>query len=410
MSAYSHSRDVEVASASFVELSQNGERKFAKFFLISNAENLKKWQVTADSIQRRIRTFIGMPFVSEPELKHFGTDDMALDDIFKVQERYRAGTIIDVQFNPQTSTAHAIVEFENNELGQTTWKELMEGKAVYVSPAIAGSGRRTATGVNLFTDWIGIHLARVASPAYGVFHATIKSTCEGDERECVRNLMATASSFISSNDSFNIKGFSANKTMSMQEPKQDETSTATTDELKKEIASMKEDVEKVKTAFEALGGKGNPDTTPKPDPKLEAGKTTPVTDPITDPQNRSVSGSEDNKELEKKVASMEEQLKKHETKAASAALDKYVTMKASADLYANASEAEDDRKRLESATEEEIEKEIASIEPIIAKFASMNPSGLKSTSSRIVSQVASAATNGKSKVTSLEDLRKRGMI
>jgi len=406
VAVFSNATRIETASA--VETFQEGDRKFAKFFLISSEENLKHWQVTPESIERRIRTFIGMPFVSEPELRHFGTDDMPLDKVFEIQERYRAGTIIDVQLNPQTMIAFAIVEFENNELGLMTWKELMEGKAVYVSPAIAGSGVRR-NGVNLYLDWFGIHLARVASPAYGVFHASIKATCEGGERECVRNLLATASVFISSNDSFNIEGFSCSKNMS-QKPQS--TSTATEDEdLKKQVAAIHEDMKKIKTAFEALDK--NEDTDKKPDPPLEKGQTTPVTDPIVDPQNRKVvpgAAAEDDDEMKKEVASMKLQLASYEKKAASASLTKLVEMKQTAGIYANAAEEEEDKKKFESATEDEIEKEIASITPIIAKIASMNEGKLQNTPSRLISQVASASSKDSNKITSLQDLRDRGMI
>jgi len=392
---------IKVSTASSYQTYSNGTRKFAKFFLISDKENLKKWQVTPESIPRRINTFIGMPFVSEPELAHFGADDMPLDEILRVQEKWRAGTIVDVQFNPQTMQAFAIVEFLDNALGQETWKELNEGKAVYVSPAVAGSGKRTATGVNLFLDWIGIHLARVKSPAYGVFHASIKSSCEGNERECIRNLMASASNFI--NDSFNIVGFSSCKNMSKQEQIQ---SAMTDEELKKDMASLKSEMASVKTAFEKLGGEANPDTKPVPDPSLKSGQTTPVTDPIVDPQNHSV-GSANEKEFE----NVKTKLASYEKKFAAASLEKLVTLKASAGVYSSAAEEEADKKKFEGATEEDIEKEIASITPLLQKLASANEAAgrLANTPNRVISSVASASIEGKG-ITSLDDLRKRGLI
>jgi len=403
LAVFSSATKIETASA--VETFENNGRRFAKFFLISDLENLKKWQVTSESIPRRISTFIGMPFVSEPKLAHFGADDMPLDQILTTQEKYRAGTIIDVQFNASNNQAYAIVEFSDNVLGNNTWTELQQGKAVYVSPAVAGSGRRTETGVNLFFDWVGIHLARVASPAYGVFHASIKSTCEGNERECVRNLLASASAFISSNDSFNILSASSCKNMSMQEPRQT-TSTATTDEeLKKEMASLKTELasvrSEVKTAFEALSKEKN-DETPVSDPSTE-GKTTPVTDPIVDPQNTSV-GSADIKEIKAQLAS-------YQKKAVSAAIEKLVDMKASAGMYATAMEEEEDKKKMETAmkSEDDVDKEIASITPFVQKMASMNEGRIHNTPNRVISQVASASTGNK-KPTNLRDLEKLGVI
>lgn len=393
----------KVESASAVETFENGKRRFAKFFLISDAENLKKWQVTPESIPRRINTFIGMPFVSEPKLAHFGADNMPLDAILTKQEQYRAGTIIDVQFNPNNNQSFAIVEFLDNALGNATWSELQQGKAVYVSPAVAGNGTRTAGGVNLFTDWIGIHLARVSSPAYGVFHASIKSSCEGGERECIRNLLASASMFISSNDSFNIEGFSCSSNMQTIQS-QTNTSTAMDDkeEMKKEMASIRAEIASLKTAYQPIGGQNNPDTKPVSNPTTD-GQTTPVTDKIVDPQNTSV-GSAD-------IQAMKTQLAHYEKKAVASLTQTYVDMKATAGMYETAAEMEEDKKKFGSATEEEMEKEIASITPFVQKMASLNETfgRIGNSSNRVISQVASAS-NGSSKPTSLEDLRKRGLI
>ena len=412
LKSFAASKKLSVATASLIELFENDGDKFAKFFLISDEENLKKWQVTPESIPRRIDTFKGMPFVSEPELAHFGADDMPLEEILRVQETFRAGTIIDTQYNPNNHQAFAIVKFENNKLGIETWEALQRGEAVYVSPAVAGSGVTTAMGVNLFLDWVGVHLARVKSPAYGVFHASIKSTCEGDEKACVRNLLASASTFISSNDSFNIGGVTmsnmqANATTVDDETKVPSTATvAENEKLKTELASVKSEIDTLKTAFEKIGGTNNPDTTPVPDPSLNAGQTTPVTDPIVDKQNQSVGSateSEDMKEVKAKLAS-------YERKAVASLSEEIVEKKASAGMYATAAEGEADKKKLESASEEELETELASIMPYITKIASMASSQgqLSNSPNRVISQVASAST-GKTKVSSLSDLRKLGV-
>jgi len=120
------------------------------------------------------------------------------------------------------------------------------------------------------------YLLLVASPAYGVFHASLKATCEGDERKCVQNLIATASVQLKPNDTFNFTGFSCAKNMSMEnnDPKTPFEET----EAGKAIASIAADIqsvkEKVETSFEQI-----PDRTADPSPK---GQTTPVTDPSSD--------------------------------------------------------------------------------------------------------------------------------
>lgn len=385
------------STASFYE--ENG-KKFGKFFLISDKENLKKWQVTPESIPRRIRTFIGMPFVSEPGLAHFGADNMSLHDILTKQEEYRAGNIVDVQFNANTMEAFAIVEFLNNELGTATWEALQKGEAIYVSPAVAGNGRKTEEGINLFLDWAGIHLARVSSPAYGVFHASIKATCEGPERECVRNLLASASNFISSNDSFNIEGFSCYK--NMQTSTTQTSSTATAD-VQAEVASLKTEVANIKTAFEAISKEKN-DESPTSNPSMTT-TTAPIKDPIVDPQNHSV-GSAD---VNAKIQTLETKLANYSKKAVASLIETYVSMKDTAGMYASAAEVEEDKKKFASSTEDDMEKEIASITPFVKRMASLNEGKIQNSSNRVISQVASASTDS-SKPTSLNDLRKLGVL
>lgn len=384
-----------IATASFYT---EGDKRFGKFFLISDKENLKHWQVTPESIPRRIRTFIGMPFVSEPGLAHFGADNMTLDAILTTQEKFRAGTIVDVQYNENTSESFAIVEFLDNELGNKTWEDLQKGEAIYVSPAVAGSGRNL-NGVQLFLDWAGIHLARVSSPAYGVFHASIKASCEGSERECIRNLLASASHFISSNDSFNIEGFSSCK--NMQTSTTQTTSTATTETPEAKIASLETKLASLQTAYEAISKDKNGEN-PTGNPSTQ-GQTTPVTDPIVDPQNRSVGSADTKTEL----ASIKAKLANYEKKAVASLIEQMVDMKASAGMYATATEMEEDKKKFANATEEEMDKEIASISPFVQKMASMNErfGVINNSANRVIAQVASASTDN-SKVTSLADLRK----
>lgn len=175
------------------QLFEKNGKKFAKIFLISAAENLKKWQVTPESIARRLRTFIGRPYISEPGLAHFDTDQIPIDETIRKQERFRAGNIKDVVVD--NGIAYAVVEFENNDLGNKTWREMKQGKAIYSSPAVAGIWRMV-NGVKTFIDWFGLHLARVDKPAYGVFHATIKETCEGSEKECIRNLVTASAAYL----------------------------------------------------------------------------------------------------------------------------------------------------------------------------------------------------------------------
>ena len=193
------------------------------------------------------------------------------------------GIIKKVKYDPKTEEGEAAVLFDKNPKAERVWQDLKDGNAFYVSPAIAGEFVEV-DGERIYQDWFGLHLARVANPAYGVFHASIKATCEGDEKKCIQNLIATASVLLESNDTFNFTGFSCANNMSMLENKKTDTSNDTPFEdtdagkaiasLAAEIKDVKDSVKKVETSFEKL-----PDTAPDPSPK---GQLVPVKDPNSD--------------------------------------------------------------------------------------------------------------------------------
>ena len=178
-----------LATASFF---QKDGANFAKFFLINGQENLKGWRVTEASLPKFLKTFIGKPFISEPNLAHFGADDMPVHEVMKAQEEFRVGDIVDVTFDPKTTQSEAIVKFHNTPAGEKIWNEIQAGKAIYVSPAVAGFSFDSPEGNPVFVEWYGLHLARVDNPAYGVFHASIKKTCTGEEKHCLDMLVASA--------------------------------------------------------------------------------------------------------------------------------------------------------------------------------------------------------------------------
>lgn len=259
--------------------------KWGRFFLISPARNVNKWRVTADSIPKRIKTFEGRPFISEPNLEHFGAENMSSPlEIIRKQDEFRMGIIKKVTFDSKTGEGDAVVLFDKTPEAERVWLDMKAGNAFFVSPAIAGEFVEV-NGERIYQDWFGLHLARVTNPAYGVFHASIKATCEGDERKCVQNLIATASTLLESNDTFNFSGFSCAKNMSMNDP---ETPFEET-EAGKAIAGIATELDglkkKVETSFEQLENK-----TSDPSPK---GQTTPVKSNISDGDQSQASATED---------------------------------------------------------------------------------------------------------------------
>ena len=281
--------------------------KWGRFFLISPARNVNKWRVTEPSIPKRIQTFVGRPFISEPGLAHFGAENMANPlEIIRKQDEFRVGVIKKVPFDEKKGEGDALVLFDKNPFAERVWEDLKAGNAFYVSPAIAGEFVEV-NGERIYQDWFGLHLARVANPAYGVFHASIKATCEGDERKCVQNLIAVASTMLESNDSFKFTGFKTCNTMSTEN--NPETPFEET-EAGKAIAAIGTDLkglkEKVETSFEQLDNK-----VPDPPPK---GQTEPVKSDVSDGTQ-----SQAAEEPTKKEAELAAELEK--VKATSQAVD-----------------------------------------------------------------------------------------
>ena len=172
------------------ELIEDKGKHFARFFLLNNEVNAMKWKVTLSSIPKYINAFKGLPYISEPNLEHFGLEkqkDLTIPEILRMQEKFRVGNIIDVHFDQKKGEASAVVEIIDNNV----WAELKKGEAIYVSPAIGGFPQEIE-GVQVYDEWFPLHLARVEHPAYGTVDASLKRTCTGEEKACVDKLIATA--------------------------------------------------------------------------------------------------------------------------------------------------------------------------------------------------------------------------
>ncbi len=215
------------ASASVDTFTKDG-KNFLRVFLLNTEINKNFWHVTPESIQIFARTFIGMPYIDDggnnPEQdgqkRHFGAENMSADEILRIQETFRIGNIIDVEVRQVESgpELYAIVEVTD----QKTFDEINAGKDIFVSPAITGRPTRQPCGTLLYDQWHGLHLARVSDPAYGIMRASIKQTCEGPERQCIKSLISSAAGL---NISFN--------PLHEQPIMSTTTSTASEDETKK---------------------------------------------------------------------------------------------------------------------------------------------------------------------------------
>lgn len=188
-------------AAEFYE--QDGH-KYGKFFLISPKVNSNQWETPPETIAAFARSFIGMPYVSDEEgltgaaFDHLGLQPpykVKTEEVLKIQERpeLKAGTIIDVAFDPKANEAFATVRFDDTPHGNKVYDELQRGEAIYTSPAITGYAEELPDGRLRYKEWWGIHLARVKKPAYGVMAASLKQTCQGPEKKCVEMLARAAS-------------------------------------------------------------------------------------------------------------------------------------------------------------------------------------------------------------------------
>lgn len=177
------------ASANIPELYEEGGKRYARFFLINSDWNGRNWRVTEASIPQNIQTFEGMPYISEPNLEHFGMNsNTPVSEVLAKQEQYSAGPIIKVGYDQKKGEGFAIVEIQKDRV----WKELQNGEAIYVSPAVTGIANMDEMGRATYDVWHGLHLARVKVPAYGVMVASIKETCEGPGSTCINRLFASA--------------------------------------------------------------------------------------------------------------------------------------------------------------------------------------------------------------------------
>lgn len=291
---------------------EDEQGKWGKFFLISPNRNVNRWRVVPDSIPKRIRTFIGRPYISEPNLEHFGAENMESPlEIIQKQEEFRAGTIKNIQYDDKTGEGLAIVLFDKTPFGDRVWEDLKKGHAFYTSPAIAGEFT-DVNGERIYRDWFGLHLARVAKPAFDVFHASLKATCEGDEKKCVQNLIATASKQLKSNDSLKLLGFSCANNM---ESNNDPSTPFEETEAGKAIAALAMEIkdmkEKVETSYEQL-----PNKTSEPSMK---GQTTPVNDPSSDGKQSQASVAMDHEDKPEEASAAEsEEMKKVKEQAQAA--------------------------------------------------------------------------------------------
>jgi hypothetical protein len=178
------------------------DKLYIKTFLIDASISGNAWGVSRQSIVDKIHTFIGKPLVlyknAKGELDHPpDADAQTIADWNTIQEPFRIGTIVDVvrkeQYNqgPHDDQYFAIIEVTDKDA-----RDVLQStnQTLYVSPALADLHRnlvanRSGEVVGQESDnWVGMQLALVREPAYGIRKAQITAKCGGSEEVCIAQL------------------------------------------------------------------------------------------------------------------------------------------------------------------------------------------------------------------------------
>jgi len=162
---------------------QNG--KYAKYWLLNAKQtNGNGWGIAAHTAKENMKKFIGRPLVvtasswhgaseygNKYEHPYLPTNDM--NQIFAHQEKFRVGSIVDIQ--ESNDDYYAVIEmlpkFANHTLPP------------FCSPAIYQLDAQEHEG-NI-SKWEALHLAALdENPAYGARIALLKGTCIGTSNSC----------------------------------------------------------------------------------------------------------------------------------------------------------------------------------------------------------------------------------
>lgn len=408
------------------QLLEKNNRRFAKIFLISDVANQNRWSVEPNSIPQRMGTFKEKPFISEPGLAHFNAENMSVDQILSEQEQYSIGTIRDV-VRTRDNQAYAVVEFFSEifkpkgdadtirkkiAAANRVWSEMKNGKAIYASPAITGYARYVGNQ-KIFYDWVGLHLARVQDPAFGVFHASVKETCEGPEGICLSKLVASAAILLDETSSQ--LGESANEESIMEDMTEEEKKRKKHEDemaaIKAELASIKEQL-KTNTAAQIQGSEGqsSTDTSGQGLPESETQKGN-AGDEVKMPKGtaKTVTMTQaDYDKMKSAVASLEADKRNQ-------LIDKIVDLHATAGMVSDETETAE-REELNKKTTEQLSELAATAEKYVGRIMEVAQSkgldigGDQSSPSRLVKMPANPQTGTASKSESglprrLEDLK-----
>ena len=91
-----------------LRLIQEQDRFFIKTFLLDGTRNLNNWAVTKEAMRQYLTTFLDKPIVLTADFGH--PQAVSGDALFKEQEKFRVGKILEVGIDHTSGKAWARAE------------------------------------------------------------------------------------------------------------------------------------------------------------------------------------------------------------------------------------------------------------------------------------------------------------
>jgi len=175
----------------------NEKGHYIKTFLISTKANEAGWKVNRATIQDKINSFIGKPFVIIPE--HLSSQRQkghifanSKEGLLEEYKKHTHGIIESISepfsYNDGTDDVFYTANIKLND-SKAASALLDSGAKTWVPFAVSPHIWHSAGPENDITDWEGISLSLVPKGAYGQ-EAVINKYCKGDKPSCDRSLAA----------------------------------------------------------------------------------------------------------------------------------------------------------------------------------------------------------------------------
>jgi len=175
----------------------NEKGHYIKTFLISTKANEAGWKVNRATIQDKINSFIGKPFVIIPE--HLSSQRQkghifanSKDGLLEEYKKHTHGIIESISqpysYQDGTDDVFYTANIKLND-SKAASALLDSGAKTWVPFAVSPHIWHSAGPENDITDWEGISLSLVPKGAYGQ-EAVINKYCKGDKPSCDKSLAA----------------------------------------------------------------------------------------------------------------------------------------------------------------------------------------------------------------------------